>query len=447
MSGMAGSALRGGARPQAGSRPSARAAAWLLFLGPFFFLSYGMAARWTAALPHVGSIAFAWEKHIPFLAWSIVPYMSIDAFYAASLFLCASRAELDTHARRLLAATAISVAGFLLFPLRFQFVRPPTSGVCGALFELLAGFDTPYNQAPSLHISLLLLLWLVYERHLRGWLKFAMHGWFALIALSVFTTYQHHLIDGAGGLVVALACVYLFPDAPLGWSGPGVRACPARARLARRYFAGALALAACAVAAGGPGWLLLWPATSLALVALGYQWLGPSVFQKHAGQTAWAARLLLSPYQACAWLSSRWLTRAVPPGAEVVHGLWIGRAPGAGDWRRAPVCAVLDLTAEFNACRRARGLHYCSVPMLDLVAPTAQELNAATDALERLYAQGPVLVHCALGYSRSALVISAWLLRRGIGTTADEAISQVRAARPQIVLPAPMLSLLNSGPA
>jgi hypothetical protein len=40
--------------------------------------------------------------------------------------------------------------------------------VAGALFTLLMGFDKPYNQAPSLHIGLLVVLWAVYAQQLRG---------------------------------------------------------------------------------------------------------------------------------------------------------------------------------------------------------------------------------------------------------------------------------------
>ena len=70
------------------------------------------------------SIVFAWERHIPFLAWTIIPYWSINAFYGLSLFVCAERrAELDTHGRRLLTAQIVAVACFILFPLRFTF-RP-----------------------------------------------------------------------------------------------------------------------------------------------------------------------------------------------------------------------------------------------------------------------------------------------------------------------------------
>ena len=415
-------------------RPWGRAAGWLVVLGPFFFLSYGFANWWTGQLPHVGSVVFGWERHIPFLPWTIGPYMSLDAFYAGSLFLCATRAELDTHARRLLAASTISVAGFLLFPLQFSFVRPATSGFNGALFNVLMGFDKPYNQAPSLHISLVMLVWLVFARHLRGVARGAMHIWFGLIAMSVFTTFQHHFIDGVAGAVVAVVVVYLLPDAPHAWRPvPALADAPRRRWLAAGYLLGATGCAGLAAALGGWAWLLLWPAAALLLVGLAYGRFGVGIFQKQAGRLSWAAGLLLLPYRLGAWWSSRWLTRHQAPAAEVVPGLWLGRAPGRADHRHLPA-AILDLTAEFSRPTAARRRPYRSVPLLDLAVPTPAELARAVAALDELCPVGPVLVHCALGYSRAAVVVAAWLLHRGLSATPEAAVARVRAARPQVVL-------------
>ena len=44
-------------------------------------------------------------------------------------------------------------------------------------------------------------------------------------------------------------------------------------------------------------------------------------------------------------------------------------------------------------------------------------------------ARGPVLVCCALGYSRSACAVAAWLLATGRAATVDAALARVRAAR------------------
>lgn len=147
-------------------RPWGMAALALLLLGPLFFGSYGLATWAASQRAHVGVVAFGWERRIPLLPWTIIPYWSIDLLYGLSLFLCATRAELGAHVRRLLTVQMVAVTCFLLVPLRFSFVRPPLDGVPGWLFGVLTGFDKPFNQAPSLHIALLVVLWAFYARHL-----------------------------------------------------------------------------------------------------------------------------------------------------------------------------------------------------------------------------------------------------------------------------------------
>ena len=134
-------------------RPWQRASVWLMFLGPFFFLSYGFANWLAEQQSSVDSIVFTWEHHIPFMPWTILPYWVIDLLYGISLYICSTNRELDTQAKRLLTAQVIAVFCFILIPLRFSFERPETSGIFGLLFDTLSGFDKPFNQAPSLHIA------------------------------------------------------------------------------------------------------------------------------------------------------------------------------------------------------------------------------------------------------------------------------------------------------
>lgn len=413
-------------------RPWRRALLWLVLLGPFFFASYGF-ANWMAGRHAVVPVmAFGWEVHIPFVAWTIVPYWSIDLFYAVSFFLCRRRLELDRHALRLFSAQVIAVACFLLWPLRFSFQRPEIDGAFGWLFDVLLGFDKPFNQAPSLHIVLLIVLWVKYAQYLQGAWRWLLHGWALLIGISVLTTFQHHFIDVPTGLLAGWLCVWLWPEQ----GTPPLRAwrtarTPQRLRLALLYLLGAAVLLVPVVVLRGAALWLLWPVVSLLLVALAYAGLGTAVFQKRAdGRLTMAARWLLAPYLAAAWINSRWWTRAAPQPVEVAGGVWLGRIPCAA--LLSPLRGVVDTCAELSCSAPLAA--YAGVPMLDLVPPAPAQLAEAADAIEALRAQGPLLVCCALGYSRSAASVATWLLRTGRVCSPAEAVARVRAARPSIVL-------------
>jgi len=71
---------------------------------------------------------------------------------------------------------------------------------------------------------------------------------------------------------------------------------------------------------------------------------------------------------------------------------------------------------------------------LDLMAPGPDTLARAAETIERARAFGPVLVCCALGYSRSAAAIATWGLRTGRYASLDAAIASLGSARPRIIL-------------
>lgn len=418
-------------------RPWGRAVAWLAFLGPFFFLSYGL-ANWAAAQrAHVPSIVFAWERAIPFWGWTILPYWSIDLLYGLSLFVCASRAELDAHAKRLLTAQLVAIACFLAFPLRLVSERPPVDGLSGTLFTLLGSFDLPFNQLPSLHIALAVILWSLFATRVRGLARVLLDFWFYLIGVSVLTTYQHHFVDVPTGFALGWLCVWLWPLPEDGLVAPTAAwrraADPRRHRLALVYGAAAAVLATVGVAVGGAALWLLWPAGSLTLVALAYAGLGPAAFQKRGdGTLGLAARWLLAPYLAGAWLNCRWWTRRFPQPALVADGVWLGRHPTRDDLARGRFAGIVDLAAEMPLPTPPPTRYVASV--LDLTIPDHDTLARAATQIEALRKRGPVLVCCALGLSRSACAIAAWLLHTGRDRDIDSALARLRASRPEVVL-------------
>jgi protein-tyrosine phosphatase len=138
-----------------------------------------------------------------------------------------------------------------------------------------------------------------------------------------------------------------------------------------------------------------------------------------------AAAWLLAPYLIGAWINSRLWTNGDPRPVAICDGVWLGRAP----WPRAArdFAEIVDLCAELRAGSRA-------VPMLDLVTPTPEKLARAAAEIELARAEGRVLACCALGYSRSAAAVAAWLLTTGRAASVDEAVAEIRRARPRIVL-------------
>jgi protein-tyrosine phosphatase/membrane-associated phospholipid phosphatase len=408
--------------------PWKSAARWLLILAPFFFASYQLANWITSLRPDVPSIIFSWEHHIPFLAWTIIPYWSTDLLYGVSLFVCNSRWELETHARRLLLVQCLSVAGFLAAPLRFGFPVPQTSGFFGWAFSALYQFDQPFNQAPSLHIGITVVLWALYSRHLRGPALWAMRGWMMLVAVSTLTTYQHHFIDLPAGLWVGLVAIVVLPFDKSQLFGPR-SADPDRFRIAFRYLAGGVLLIILASRLQGVFWLLLWPGGSLVLIAVVYVVDRPDLFGKRQGKLPAPVVCLAGPYLAGAWLNYRRMARREHAFDEIDEGVRVGRLPGPAEHTNA---SIVDLTGELSF--DPAGAAYRSVPMLDLLVPDLRQLAAAVQAIDELSTIRPTLVCCAGGYSRSAMAVAAWLLARGKAGTVGEAIAQIRARRPRIVL-------------
>ena len=415
--------------------PWKRGIYWLLLLGPLFFLSYGQVNQFTATRNDVGSLVFHWEQAIPFMPWTIVPYWSIDLLYGLSLFICTSRQEQTRHAWRLLSASLIACSGFLLFPLEFTFTRPDSPGVFGWLFRQLELFDLPYNQAPSLHIILTWLLWLRFRQHLSGPSRWLVGGWFWLIAVSVLTTWQHHVIDVISGIVVGMVISYVIPiNGRWHWQKTSSR----HRELAGRYALSGVILSALALWL--PGCLILfWPATALCLVAVGYVGAGSAIFQKtEAGRLSLSARWLLWPYLLGARLSAHWFSRRIPPFSVITDGVAVG-----GFQAHRTFAAVLDLTAEFHR-RDVLSAYWISQPLLDLVVPELHELQRGVNHIRQLRQHNtPVLVCCALGLSRSACVVAAWLLAEQHATSVEQAVDLIRVQRPQVVLTAGHLQRLQ----
>ena len=408
-------------------------------LSALFLIVYGW-CNWITAQRHdVGTLFFEWERLIPFVPLMIVPYMSIDLFFVAAPFLCRSERELATFSKRIVAAIVIAGICFLLFPFRFAFERPHAGGWLGVAFDWFRGMDLPYNLLPSLHLALRTILAQHYARHTRGLVRSASNVWFVLVGLSTLLTYQHHFMDVVTGFALGVFCIYFISEPK---PHPAV---VANRRVGSYYTAGALIVVCFIIWLWPWGAVLLWPATSLGIVASAYFGLGPVIFRKTDGEVHWSARLVLAPCLLGQQLSLLYYQRQCRPWDKIAPTVSIGRVldhDEAEEAVRLGVTAVLDLTAEFSETKPFR-LVYRNIPILDLTAPSIEQLQEMATFIDEESRKGIVYVHCKIGYSRTAGAAAAYLLQTGKASGVNEAIEMLRQVRPSIVVRPEVVAALS----
>ena len=486
----------------------------LALVGMLFYASYGLSNHYAASLAYVPEVAFAWERNIPFWEWTILPYWSLNLMYAAAFFLCRNAREQNRYVARLVSAQIVATTCFMLFPLHFGWPKPPTDGLWGVMFDSLVAFDLPYNQSPSLHIALSIIVGAFYWTRFPK-IRLPIFLWQSLIALSVLTTYQHHFIDVPTGALLGWLVLWAIPQhgvspfrRPFDTQGrlktseasfceaktSEASFCEAKTppetrsreiKIAMLYLVGAV-LSALPSLFGGAWLWMLWVSVSLSVVAFAYLTDNAAVFQKQAdGRLSAAATILLLPYLAGVRLNMAYWLSGKAKTAQVRDGVWIGSISGVaeiqhcgGVFGKKTASAVLkmlarcstllrflpciyhflpqksasqakspqplaisdDLPAVLDVCAeyprpRYRGA-YRVLPLLDMVAPSENDLVQAASLLEALRRQhGKVLTCCALGYGRSASVVLTWLLVYGGCRDLAQATAELKQVRPQMVLP------------
>lgn len=407
-------------------------AAWTVALtGLLFIVAYHVCNRLTGLRSDVGVWAFSWEQFWPVIPALIVPYWSEDLLFVIAPFLCRTREEVAVHRQRIVFCILAGCIGFLLIPLRFAFPRPHVEGVFAPLFAALYSFDLPHNLFPSLHIALRTLLASVYLRVFGGSWRWLTHAWFSLIGISTLVTWQHHLVDVLGGFWLGLIALHLYRfdenSPPRASNRP----------IAIGY--AILALACSQIARISWPWTFpfVWPAFAFGVGAFGYGGFGAGIYRKRDGRLTQPTKALLGPLLFLQWLSWIYYRGKSPRWNEVAPQVWIGALPTpeiARDAIAAGVTAVLDLTVEFSEADSFLKTRYLNLPVLDLTAPTDDQLADAVRFIENESARGIVFIHCKAGYSRTAGVVGAWMLETGRAQSIGEVVAQLEAIRPGIVI-------------
>ncbi len=133
------------------------------------------------------------------------------------------------------------------------------------------------------------------------------------------------------------------------------------------------------------------------------------------------------------------------PFNKIVDGLYLGGWPA--NERLLPPrgrrgIAICDVTCELP--RRAMLAEaYCVVPCWDSHAPGPEAIDSAVHwVLGKLDEGYAVLVHCAHGHGRSAVITGGVLRRLGVAATVDDAGGMMKKARPLVKMNSRQLAAL-----
>lgn len=402
----------------------------------WFVLVYSFTNWFSSQRADVGVLFFGWEHYIPFVPLFIIPYWSIDLFFIAAPFFITQRNALRVFQRRVFWAVAVAGICFLLFPLELHQSRPEVGGILGILFYSIDSFDYAYNLAPSLHIALRTILWTVYLPGRRGWQELFLRLWFVCIGLSTLFVWQHHVFDVVTGQLLGMLVLHLVRDRnSVRQYAIRQQVTPRHLRLGLYYLGAALICLALCYLSWPLGFLLLWPITTLTVVAAAYVTNSPWLLGKCNGRMSGASCVLLYPYILCSRLFQRRYIANQPCGYELMPGVWFGRGLTSKEASGQGYSHILDLTAEYPEVEGFIERNYKNIPILDLTLPSLNQLLEAASFIEDNLQSGKVYIHCAIGCGRSALVAAAWVLflKRADNTSIEDAIAMVRQHQPKAV--------------
>jgi len=282
----------------------------------------------------------------------------------------------------------------------------------------------PFNQAPSLHVSFAIVLWYSMQTQINSlFFKTLLALWFGLIALSTLFVYQHHFIDLPTGALVGFLAVYFISEKKENRVLNAFMT-PRSLKMALYYL---VASALFMLLAFQVSVLFFYLFLSLFFVSVVYAFGLHEMVSKY-----WFFHLLLLPYYAGNYLSYRYYKPKLELMVEVKEGVYFGRFPMFEEYtniKEQGVNAVLNLAWEQPRVEKIN-LYLKRLPLLDQTIPNPKLLHESVLFIEEHKKEG-VFVHCALGLSRSVLVISAWLLYTG--HSRDEVEEIMNEIRPNYV--------------
>ena len=173
---------------------------------------YLLVLKWRGGEPRFVTHT-AWDDWIPFEPSWVWVYLLPYIIGPVALGIVRP-STFRWYVSRGLVVVGASLAIFILVPTQ---VAPRVAedglgtGITARLYENMVAIDEPpANAAPSLHVSLTCLLGLALCRDFPKWWPVTLGG-VVLVWLATLFTRQHHLIDVASGIALALLVIWLWP--------------------------------------------------------------------------------------------------------------------------------------------------------------------------------------------------------------------------------------------
>ncbi|MDR3025916.1 phosphatase PAP2 family protein [Chryseobacterium sp.] len=401
-----------------------------------FMMVYNFAAWYLSTLNEVPSFVFGFEKYIPFIPWSIIPYMTSGIFFCAVFFFCQNKEQLKVLTQRMLFVTIVAGLCFLLFPLKFSLPKPEVnSSFPGYSFYFLKTFDSPFNQAPSLHIAYAFIFWSVFRNLKRG--KTLLLFWLILLGISTLTTYQHHCIDIITGSILAHFSFIIFPYRKNDFLYRNFQ-------VANIYFllGWVIILAALLMNqfSGNIGLFLLWPGIMTILIGYHYQKNNIYFLKDKKGNIPWIKKVFYSPYLLLYQIFWKFFRKNKIP-VEILQGLYISSRPDRETLNNFGITQktfVYDLSAEMEELSTIKDTAvYRSVSFLDIgtldIHETQKLVSEITEKHKQLPPDENILIHCTMGFTRSS-VIGILVMKNILSLPLTEAITLMKTLNKHAVI-------------
>jgi len=150
----------------------------------------------------------AFDKSIPFLIWTVWPYLILAAFAFLPILL-RDKFLIIRAAFAIIIAVGINTIIYFIFPTIInRAASPEVTDLSTFAYNWLCNIDTPNNCLPSGHITNACIgFWALAKENK----KYSILLWiiFALLGFTIFTTKQHYFWDLPAGLATAFTGITL----------------------------------------------------------------------------------------------------------------------------------------------------------------------------------------------------------------------------------------------